>query len=260
MKAIKELFSSLKILKNNPKYLVLSMAVDAIFLFVYGLMTGPVFEKLVEQIYSIGMLVAGSAGVLAQEEGIKQLMSQKELTPYLGNMVLLLLLLAVIVYLLYSFAQAINWRTAARLAGKKEQFGDYTMKFFAINALWFSLFSLYYASDLLADLRHTAITQLTQTPAISVLGILLGCLLGIAGYFAFASYAAMSIKQGFIVGFRKAKALVPAYLIVVVVSFLLLFAFAKLNSLAANIIGIVLVLAFFALSRLYMTKIVLSGK
>ncbi|MBW2985765.1 hypothetical protein KY333_00115 [Candidatus Woesearchaeota archaeon] len=260
MKETDWLKQACRIAYANKGMFLLSCALDIILLLVYGFVTAPIYAKLLAHINVIGSY----AGTAVQEatrysKGFASVLLHESIKPYLYDMILLLLLLAVTVYLIYCIFQALNWKIALQLTGKKISYLDYLKKFLVINIIWFIIFILYYLLVLAVDVRTVLITTITQAEPSSVLNIILTFYLILLAYFAAISYATLSVKKSWQTGTKKIKQLFPSILMIAAYVLLLNIITGLLityNPILGLILGAILLIPAFTIGRIYISLII----
>lgn len=246
---------ALKKAYSHKKLFLISMLADILFFFAYGFATAPIYRKLMENIYAIGSL-AGEAIQTATRESQSMLsaLTSETIRPYFNNIIWLLIILAVTTYLIYCILQALNWKIALEITGKKTRYLDYLKKFLKINIIWFLLFVLYYLLGFAVEIRQILISKITQTAPSSALSIILTAyLIGIA-YFAVISYVQKSAKQSWTTGKTKFMQLLPAVLLIAAYFLALNIITGIIGSAsttAAIIAGLLLLVPSLTIARIY---------
>jgi hypothetical protein len=257
MKETATLKQALRTAYKNKKLFLLSVFFDILFFFVYGFATAPIYLKLMENVNVIGSY-AGEAVKTATRESQSMLnaLSSETIAPYFNNIILLLLILAVTVYLIYCIFQALNWKIALQLTGKKTRYLDYLKKFLLLNILWFILFMLYYTLGFFVDIRKILISTLTQTTPSSALNVVLAFYFIFIAYFAVISYVKLSLKKSISTGMRKLKQLLPSILLIAVFLLaldIIIKLLASLNPILAIIVGLIILLPAMTIARIYIS-------
>ncbi|MBD3304608.1 hypothetical protein GF343_05675 [Candidatus Woesearchaeota archaeon] len=260
MKETAILKQALRTAYTNKKLFLLSIIFDVLFLFVYGFATAPTYLKLMENVNVIGAH-AGEVVKTATRESQSMLsaLSSETVAPYFNNIIWLLLILAATVYLIYCIFQALNWKIALQLTGKKINYLDYLKKFLLLNILWFILFMLYYALGFVVDIRKVLISTLTQTEPSHVLNIVLAFYLIFIAYFAVISYVKQNLGKSIKTGAGKIKQLLPSILLIAVYLLALnivIKLLASLNPIIAVITGFILLLPAATIARIYISLII----
>lgn len=260
MKETAVLKKALRTAYNNKKLFLLSMFFDILFFFIYGFATAPIYLKLMENVNVIGAH-AGEAVKTATRESQSMLsaLSSETIAPYFNNIILLLLILAATVYLIYCIFQALNWKIALQLTGKKIKYLDYLKKFLLLNIPWFILFLLYYALGFVVDIRKILINTLTQAQPSSALNIVLAFYLIFIAYFAVISYVKLNLRKSISTGTGKIKQLLPSILLIAVYLLaldIIIKSFASLNPVLAIAIGFILLLPAMTIARIYISLLI----
>jgi len=257
---IKEWVLSWLLLSRNKIVVLASVLVDMLFFFLYGLMTRPIFANLTNHTIIIGSLVSQELRVAAgrARPAVVDLLLQEPTKHFTMQFLGLLLVLAVVVFVIYSVFQGINWWMAASITKKTMHWRDYLLKFAKINILWFVLFSIWYCFDAIFDLRRLVIEKSLNQPAAGA-SIVLNIILGVIIYFVLVSYPLLSAKKSFSKGFRNLKTIIPALILVVihfVVGSVILQWLIKINAAVMFIVGILILFVLFAWARTYISLIV----
>jgi len=260
MKETIKLKQAFKTAYANKGLFLLSCVLDIILFLIYGFATAPIYNKLLAHINLIG----SNAGTAVQEatrysQGFFSILAHESIKPYLYKIALLLLLLAATVYLIYCILQAINWKIALQMTGKKIRYLDYFKKFLIINIIWFILYIIYYLLVLAVDLRKILITTIAQAQPSSVLNIILTFYLIIIAYFAAISYIQLSVKKSWQTGTKKIKQLFPSVLLIAAYLMLINIITGQLiyfNPIIGMITGTILLIPAFTIGRIYISLLI----
>lgn len=257
MKEISQLKQAFKTAYKNKGLFLLSCTLDIVLFLIYGFATAPIYNKLLAHINLIG----SNAGTAVQEatrynQGFFAILAHESIKPYVYKIALLLLLLAATIYLIYCILQAINWKIALQMTGKKIRYIDYLKKFLIINTIWFSLYIIYYLLVLAVDLRKILITTITQAQPSSALNIILTFYLILIAYFAAISYVKLSVKKSWQTGTAEIKQLFPSVLLIA--AYLLLIniitgQLISLNPIIGMTAGTILLIPAFTIGRIYIS-------
>ena len=248
---------------KKPWYVLYQAAIDFVFLFSFGFLISPLFQKIAEQLTSISFVTsqqAAASRVTSIGASIGAWMQNPEVVGYVRNIVLIYVLMLISFYVIYSFFQGINWKIAGATAGVKMPFYRFMAHFFRINLLWVIIIGLYHLSSIVVKLQMFSRARL-NIPGKPPLFYYAGIGLLIAGYFALLSYGLIGqtkspLKKAFSLGVKRAKMIVPYYLLLLVTFFLidLLLNQAK-TAVLVMVGGILLFLPALALGRILMTLI-----
>ncbi len=260
MKEISSLKQALGIAYKQKKLFLLSVFFDVLFFFVYGFATAPIYLKLMVQVNIIGSYAGEAVKTATREsQSMFSALSSDVLAPYFNNIILLLIILAVTVYLIYCLLQALNWKIALQLTGKKIRYLDYLKKFMLINILWFVLFALYYVLGFVVDIRKILISTIMKTEPSSALSIVLIFYLIFIAYFAVISYVQLNLIKSISTGRSNIRQLLPSILMIAV--FLLALniivkALASVNPILAIIVGLIILLPAMTIARIYISLVI----
>ncbi len=190
---------------KSPRFLVLSAAADFLFLFLYGLVTAPLIQKLIENMI-----------------GFAQRLTTTNKTQSPWSFLVLILAYLLVVYVLFVVFQGVAWWSASRLARKKVSLPAYLVRFAKAQVLWYGLFvfvhSISYVSTLAAIATQQA-KSLAHAPLFVVLfGILLYLSVVCASLTTFAS-AGAAIKKTLSVGIGKMHRLLLPVMCIIIVFF-----------------------------------------
>ncbi len=224
-KEMKEAFGQCR----DYKKLSFPMALDILFLLVYGFVagspeSGSFLGKIYEYLSAFFTLTSQSAKELtisyARDPSVIALIHQNPLIAHYFYLLLLaFFLFGLSTYFLYCFFEGSAWYHAV---GKKVSYRSYVTQFFAVNILWFVIFIVYAAGSFVQDYRQSVLERLGQPNPWGLKFFLIALILAVS-YFALVSYCLIGqpevMRKAFSTGLKAAKQLVPAYLII-----LLLFA------------------------------------
>ena len=156
---VKELISSLFLLKKNAFWLVMAALIDALFFIAWGFFTSPIKEKIVEH----SVLIANQLSTImaGRGTGILAHMFSPELRPMTGKLILLILLLFGVMYIIYNVFQGTSWWMATKIAGKNYTYRHYMLGFAKINLVWLAGYTLYKLLDVVISLRHLIIEKIS---------------------------------------------------------------------------------------------------
>jgi len=262
--AVREWVSAWKTVWQQKTFALASALLDLVFLISFGFLTAPVLGKLQQHVIIIGSLVSKQLQVPAgrARPAVIDTLFQPPASAYVWQFLGLLFILALIVFLLYSIVQGLNWWLAMSAAGHGKEWKSFLLRFARVNVLWFVLVLLWFCVDTLLDLRRLLVEKATGEAFGSSGSIVLSVLFVALAYFALASYPLLSVRRAFTVGVRKAGVLIPAALIIAVHFFAGNFIVRWLqgiNTTVMFLVGAVLLFALLAWARVYITRIV-SGE
>ncbi len=257
---IREWVASWKTLAHQGLYVIASGLMDFLFLFSFGFLTRPVFDKLTEHVIIIGTLVSEQMRVPAGRvrPAVLDALFLDPARNYTWQFLGLLIVLAVVMFVLFCLFQGMAWWFATSVAGKKTPWRIFLLQFARINLLWFGLYAAWSVVDAIFDVRRLVVEKaLGQSAPAS--GILLGIVLVLLISFAVLSYPLLNIRKAVLLGTRHVQTMVPAF-ILIIVQFLtgnfLLQWIAQVSKLALFILGTVILVVLLAWSRLYVARLV----
>jgi len=248
---VRELIKSLYLIKKHIFWLVIASLVDAVFFVAWGFFTTPVKNKIVEH----GILISTKISPLLAEgkTGIVGLMlgPLKQMT---GKLILLLLMLFVVIYIVYTAFQGTSWWMATQIAEKKWTYRKYMLGFARVNLIWLSGYLIYKILDVIFSIRHVVVEKLVPgTPDIA--GNILFVFLILLMLAAFISYPTLKARTIF-----KTPLKVTVPLIILSASMFLATQFilnniGKLNVDFALVVGLVLLFPVINLIKTYSIRV-----
>lgn len=261
-----------KKVRESPKKLILASICDILFFVVYGFITAPLFTKIVDYIIIIGTMVSESAQGMARGASPtigSAIVNNPQVRAYFNKLILIYIILAVAIYIVYTFFHGVCWKLSSDIAGRKVRMHKFLKEFAAINIFWILIFIIYHFLSLFADLRQAAL-QTMEIESANIFGIVIVVLLFVLLYFAFTSYTLVDgkgakgkIKKSFSIGTRKISQLLPAYVVVAVAYIVLqrlLLVIAGIDYNLMIIAGILTIIPGMTLARVYITLAVEKAK
>lgn len=194
-KAIAQFLRTLEHVKEHPGLLVLAAVIDALFFIVYGFLTAPVSDKIIEQSVMITNELSKqwAAGL---KTGLLKLLFMDPAKQYTGKLLMYLALLFLLGFVIYSLFQALTWVLALRSAGHHQTYWRYLRGFMRVNLTWFAAYILYRLLDIVVDLRFVLI-QKFEPAAINILGGILQSIFVFVVLCAITSYPTLRAKTLF---------------------------------------------------------------
>lgn len=257
-----------KKIKNQPKPLILASLCDILFFVAYGFITAPLLRKLVDYVIIIGSMVSEQAASIMRGTNpsiVSIIMDDPQIRQFFNKLILIYLILAVAIYIVYTFFHATAWKLSSDIAGRKNSMYNFMKEFALLNLFWVVLFIVYHFLSLFADLRQSAMQSL-KIGASNSFSIAVTILLFVIVYFAFISYTLIGkhstkqkIKKGFYLGIKKIKYILPAYVVIAAVYFVikyLLEAAARVNFNLMIFVGLFTVIPAITWARVYLMLIV----
>lgn len=257
-------------IKSAPKKLGIAAFCDIMFFFVYGFVTAPLFNKIVDYVIIIGSIISENVGIITSGTNpslTSILMENTEIRALFNNLIWIYILLAIVIYMVYTFFQGIAWKMSRDIAEKKDGMYRFMKEFAILNIFWLVLFSIYHLLSLLSDIRMSALKTL-QSQTTSAFSVFVTILLIAIVYFAFISYTLIEkktkenkIKAGFSMGIKKIRQIFPAFAVIAVVFLLLNFILKAASAVSFNImiiVGVMTVIPAMTWARVYLT--IAAGK
>lgn len=261
---VREWIASWKALAQHGLYVVASGLMDFLFLFSFGFLTRPVFDKLTEHVIIIGTLVSEQMRVPAGRvrPAVIDALFLDPARGYTLQFLGLLVVLAVVVFVLFCVFQGLAWWFATSVAGKKTHWRVFLLQFARINMFWFGLYAVWYVVDAILDLRRLVVEKALGQSALASNTVLLVVLVVLV-YLAMLSYPLLGIRKAVLLGTHRAQTMLPAFILIVVQmlagNFLVQWV-AQVSKLALFILGTVLLVVLLAWSRLYLARLVRTVK
>ncbi len=255
-----EWVASWKLLSRNILTVFAGGFLDVLFFISLGFLTAPVFDKLTEHVIIIGSLVSAQMQAAAgrARPAIIDALFQEPVSGYTWQFFGLLLLLAAVVFVLFWLFQGTAWWLAHGIAGKRHKWRQFLVSFGKVTSVWFLLYVVWYAIDLVLDLRGLLVEKATGQPAAGA-GIVMFVILSLLVYFALLSCALLSVRKSLSVGARRVLGILPA-MIVVLAHFLagnfVVRLLGQLHSAVMFVGGVVLLVALLAWTRVYIARVV----
>ncbi|MBI4146246.1 hypothetical protein HY489_02815 [Candidatus Woesearchaeota archaeon] len=249
--AIKEFVNTLQQLKKSPFLLVVAALIDAASFIAYGFFTTSISDRIVAQ----GVLLTNQvSSLLAQgKQGILYLLFQNPIRPLTGKLLMLLALLFVVTFIVYTAFQATSWYFAHHIAGRKPGYKNYVLTFAKLNLFWTALYILYKILDTYFGLRYVVIKKFSPE-AYNMAGIILFMLLVIALIAAAFSYATLNTKTLFRTPLKKTIPLLLVCAIIFLNAQFLINQAAKVNIDFGLVFGIVLLFPVIIFLKTYLVN------
>jgi hypothetical protein len=262
---ISNLKSSVKLLKEHKPLVLLSASIDLLFLFVYGFVFSMVFSRIGGYLLELYNLMMESPqqiqGSLLGKGLFSALRATPEMSFVFNKLIIWFLILGIMIYVLYSVFQGISWRISYRIIGKKIAYSRFIVKFALVNLFWFVFYIIYQIIDYLFDLNAMIAGNMDlgqSAPGLSFIAFMLWISMFVIGYFALISYTLVMkhrvIRKSFGLGFKKFKVLLPAYLTVLAVFFvinLLLVLSSRISPVVMFALGMVTVFPAMTWARVF---------
>lgn len=260
---ITSLSLSLSSIKENPSQLSFPVLADLLFLFVHGFVVwGIILSILQTQLVALGIELTKLSG---SQYSISQLLLQEPIKPLFFRVLLLLAVLIISVYIIYCLFQGFSWWQCSKIADRANKkgikFASYLWQFFKINLFWLIFLVIYNVMALVGDYMAQSET------ATGIDSIILNTFLIVLLYFVFISHSLLpkitgfaNIKKTMGVGILKIKHVLPAFVLMAIILFILGL-ILNLSSLISHvlfmILGVIVLLPIISWMRVYL--IALSG-
>ncbi len=212
---------------KNWKWWILCGFIDLIFLFLVPFTRSSFIQKGESYLYAVTGSISKFSIQYSSSENVGYLSLLMESGAYkwfLWFLIVLLVWLAVL-YFIFTFFNSLNWFILnKKIFKKKIMLSEYSIKFFKVNIVWFIIYGIFNA---ISYLFSFGLTVSSDSEGVVKVPFVFSIIFAIGIYFAFISYALLihkekhPIKQSFILGYKKARTLLPILLIVVVGYFLL---------------------------------------
>lgn len=250
---LKNLKSSFFLLFGEWKRVVSAVVLDVLFLFTYGLITAPLFSKILDYGTASLSFIAENAGEITREysknPSFIQLLSSNPQLKALGvNLLLLFVVLAFVVFIIYCLFQSFSWRLSSVIAGRKPTMYDYTMRFIKVTIPFFLLFMVIHILSFLHSLARIS-SERQDLPVTSKFLIWILILSFIMIYFSSIAYSLIAkkekgaLRKAFVIGTKQAHRMLPYFAVIIIVFLFLNLILTKLQPYYSVfiILGIVLV-------------------
>lgn len=258
MRPISEMASAWKALAN-PYILVFSAIIDTAFLFLYGFLTQPVRDQILNNAVFLADVTGSTlqaAGRTLETPSLMEVLFAPAAKPHLIGVILWMLVLLVVAYAIYVIIQGLAWRVASNSAGKKISWTQFAL----LNIPWFIIGGILYFFLTVIDLRAVIVEAMTNTPVSAVTRSIFLGLFSLTIYFALISYGELqqhnwkkAFTNSFKRGIGKITTILPATLVIIVlfliINYILILLF-NLNQAIGFIVGLVILLPTLFWSRI----------
>lgn len=255
---IGRLVKAFELLKGSLLLLAAAVAIDFVGFFMLGFST----EYITEAIRNSAVVVANviAEGVrLGVQQGIMNALSNPATRGYLLKLLFLNVILALIVFILYSLFQGTNWWIASKVAGVKQLWRKRVFGLARANTFWFLLLTLYFIINIYIDVRSIVVEKLTSQPHFNFAGTFAGIVAVALAYFALITQATGSRKTAWQKGFKHPFVFIPAFVIAAVLvlaaDFIVKNAGLLIGTAGTIIAGIIIFLPVAALIRTYLVLV-----
>ncbi len=248
MKVFKAAIDAVKLWVNNPWLFLISIALDAVFLILYGFITFPIKDTIVKHILVVGAIASNSARDASQASfqgaGFFGGLFTEQSLPYVSKIVLLVCLLGLATYLTFVLLQSPQWW----LARKKGKLVDFMADFAKITIPFAVIIGALSLIGLLVSMRD-AVSNGSSDWLFTAATVLIAWI---------AVWCFGTMKAGWLAPFKAWRVTIPATLVILVVGIAANFAIVGLsflNSTLALTIGALLLLPLLAWTRAYVVEV-----
>jgi hypothetical protein len=244
---------SFRLIKKNPSYFITPFFIDLGFIFVFFSVYHFFFSRIMDNFINLLMMTGETFQGLAQENPESVLLMQ-QMNSSMANIFWWIMGLVISIYLIYSIFQSASWFFAGKIINKKLNC-NYIKKFFAVNIIWHIILVLilffYIRSFILTNVFKASSSLSYVRPASFMLIIILS-------YLSLISYALItklnfkkSVKECFIIGFKRFFNLLPFIIIFIIIFWIidlilkLIFLLSPVIMFIAGLIIIPLIINYF---------------
>lgn len=194
-------------IKEKPLHVLLSIAVDILFLMAYGFFIPPLTEQTIKE-----------ATVLA-ETLVGQNTGRERLTLFGAlwqdpKVVFTTITLLAVFFAIYAVFQGINWQTAHEISKKQTSFWRYIKSFAVVNLLWIPWFVAYKIFDIVFGIRAVLLQKLAQQEQSVFISALLLTVFIVLLMLHFISLTLLSIKKSVNFVIKNWKETLGMYLLI----------------------------------------------
>ncbi len=252
-------------IKKKPFLLAIPAFFDLVAMLLFGYTLIDIQNRALIVIVDLQALFEKTTDLTMQalnESNLIEMFSQQtDLVGLESALIKLLLILIVAFWLVWLLFQGGSWRWASLISGNKTKYFKFMSRFILVNLVWLSLltvvnvFLLNHQFSLQLEFHKTFLDFLT------VIGVILNLVIA---YFMFISYGLISkyklknlFKNTFKIGFEKPFNVLLVYLVIVGgigVIDLLLRLFGLISPTAAFIFGILILLPYLTIARVFLIK------
>ncbi|MEM4263384.1 MAG: hypothetical protein QW666_00630 [Candidatus Woesearchaeota archaeon] len=222
---LSQLKPALKLCWKNRVLVALCGLIDIIFFFALMLIHYHVLKRIVGLVQSLMEEVQSTlAGAIAQQD-ITQLkpalMKSAEFMTAYHQIIKHAVIFLIAIFLAWIIFKSMNWYLANRIVKGKISFKSYAKYFAIYSLLWFAglMIILCILMWMLSYAASTVLPIISHTGARIIAAILTLTL----AYFAFISFSLIpkvKFKEVFIKGIKQWKQITPAYLLLIIITFL----------------------------------------
>lgn len=203
---IKNAIEAFNDLKKNPFDILKIITADVLFLFLTGLLSAPLLNKMMEHGGKLAMEVIRSI-----QQGKMITIFGEQLRPLTFLLIQYVLLLFILYYLLYILFQGYAWGLTKKIIDRRINLKEFIIKFAKINIFWFVLFIIYKILDIFAGVR-SLLLQASGIEITDYLKITLAIFVLIAYYFAPITYVQLGVRKGISMGIKKIHKIIPIFI------------------------------------------------
>jgi len=252
---------------SKTRLLLYSILFDLLFIISYYIVQNSIRLKIVEYFYAITTTVAQQSGQITRDIMDKQsifsaMQSNPVLSNYLNTFLLLLLLQLLSIFVVYCFFQGICWYLSYKALGEKVNLNKLLRRFIIVNIPVFIILVIQQLISLFIDFNMTVAERkdiaFERTYSSAPLIIII-----VTVYFAFIAYSLLgkysaikSMKKALYIGIVRFYRMIPCYLAVIVVFWVIDFVLKLLFRISYQLSIIIGVLVLFVL--LFWTRIMVK--
>jgi len=254
--SVKELISSLSLLKKNAFWLVIAALIDAVFFLAYGFFTGSVSRKISEHAILLSNKLSPLLAEQHAQKGVLELLIGPELRAMTGKLVILVLILFAITYVLYCIFHGTSWWMATKIAEKETSYHTYLIGFAKVNLIWLAGYILFKVLDVFISLRYLLIQKILPNET-NTAGYVLFAFLIVLSLAAFFSYPTLKARTLFKTPIKLSVQLVILCAAFFIIAYTLPMTIARLlhGEQIALIVGLIILFPTIILIKVYATRV-----
>lgn len=240
-------------IRAYPRGLVMPFVLDLITLFILTITTGLYARKISEY---LGLISTGIASGGGMPLNLSKISAEADIGGYVGTVVLLLGMMTVSAFIIYTLLQGMSWWYCIRYVEKDISLVRYMKRFALLNLIWLLPFLVVHIIQFI----NTLTSRLTSPNTFLFISIALVSFVGL--YLATVSYcltawqtAGRAFGLSFVRGFRKVP-LMAGYVLMIA-----LFVVADMvvgiigNTVLQLIIGALIIIPLVSIMRIFMLRL-----
>jgi len=261
-------FESLRALKFHPKSLMIAALCDTLFFVIYGFVRAPLFNKISEYIVIIGAAITEGAATLVRGTNptMSSIIANDQIaSAYTNKLIILYAILALSVYLIYTFFHSVSWKMSKDIIGEKIGMYQFIKEFSFLTIFWFALFIVYYIIDFSMELRQAALQSIQAESSIGYWAIAIQVSLFVIIYFGLISYTLIGkhslgkkLAKSLGLGITKIHYFVPCIALISAIFYMFNFVLIKIgtiNPYAMMGVGILTIIPAMTWARIYLNVV-----